>query len=123
MKGLHEIHETRAAILLRCEELQSYLEITKDRLRQAALQLEELTKVLLPQQHHGSREALARPWLEELAIGQLVDDVLEAERKLGAVRARAAELGISLPTEGKSREERVPRMASEAGEGREGRRG
>jgi hypothetical protein len=98
MTGLQEIKETRATILLRCEELQSYLEVTKDRLNRAASQLEELTKILLSQ-NSAPRELLARPWLKELAIGQLVDDVVEAERKLSEVRTVAAELGIPLPAD------------------------
>ncbi len=95
MTGLQEIQETRATILLRCEELQSYLEVTKARLNQAASQLEELTKILLSE-NSPPRKRLGRPWLEELVIGQLVDDVMEAEQKLSEVRAVAAELGIPL---------------------------
>ncbi|HEX3893540.1 MAG TPA: hypothetical protein VHW46_13270 [Terracidiphilus sp.] len=94
-QDLQEIQETRASVLLRCEQLQAYLETTKVRLNQAAGQLEELTKILLTQSA-ASRELLSRPWLKELAIGQLVDDVLEAEKKLTEVRTVAAELGIPL---------------------------
>jgi hypothetical protein len=89
------VQETRATVLLRCEELQMQVEATKDRLNRAAGQLEELTKILLARDDV-SRELLARPWLKELAIGQLVNDVLEAERKLAEVRAVAEELGIPL---------------------------
>ena len=98
MTGLQEIQETRATILLRCEELQSYLEITKERLNRAASQLEELTRILLSQSS-APGELLGRPWLRELVVGQLVDDVVEAERKLLEVRAVAAELGIPLPAD------------------------
>lgn len=98
MTGLQEVQETRATILLRCEELQSYLEVTKDRLNRAAYQLEELTKILLTQ-NSAPRTLLSRPWLEELVIGQLVDDVMEAERKLAEVRTVAAELGIPMPAD------------------------
>src|SRR5581483_121662 len=96
MTGLSEIQETRTTILLRCEELQSHLDVTKERLSRAANQLEELTKILLSQKS-SSRDVIGRPWLRELAVGQLVDDVVEAERKLLEVRALAADLGISLP--------------------------
>ncbi|HEX4287146.1 MAG TPA: hypothetical protein VHZ28_18780 [Terracidiphilus sp.] len=96
MTGLQETQETRATILLRCEELQSYLGTTKERLNQAASQLEELTKILLVRQPE-SPELLSRPWLEELVIGQLIDDVRDAESKLADVRSSAAELGIQLP--------------------------
>lgn len=100
MTGLYEIQETRATILLRCEELQSYLGVTKERLNRAASQLEELTKILLSQES-APRELVTRPWLRELAVGQLVDDVAEAERKLSEVRTVAAELGIALPASSK----------------------
>jgi len=96
MTGLQEIQETRTTILLRLEELQSHLEITKERLNQAASQLEELTKILLVRQS-GSHEFLARPWLKELALGQLLEDVLAAEHRLAEARASAARLGIGLP--------------------------
>lgn len=92
------VQETRATVLLRCEELQTQVEATKDRLNRAAGQLEELTKILLARDG-ASHELLARPWLKELAIGQLVNDVLEAERKLAEVRAVAEELGIPLRTD------------------------
>lgn len=101
MTGLSEIQETRTTILLRCEELQSYLEVTKDRLNRAASQLEELTKILLTQ-NPATRDLFARPWLKELAVEQLVGDVAEAERKLSEVRTVAAGLGISLPADVKS---------------------
>lgn len=98
MTGLQETQETRATILLRCEELQSYLEVTKDRLNRAASQLEELTNILLVRQS-GAEDLEGRPWLKELAVGQLVEDVLDAERKLADVRASAAGLGITLPAD------------------------
>jgi len=90
--------ENNATVLLRCEELQEHLTSTKDQLNHAATQLEELTKILLSHQP-SARALLARPWLEELAVNQLVADVVEAERKLAEVRAFAAELGIQLPTD------------------------
>jgi hypothetical protein len=93
-----EIQETRATVLLRCEELQSHLDATKQRLNQAADQLEQLTKILLTQTS-SSQELLSRPWLKELAVGQLIDDVAQAERKLAEVRAVAAEIGIPLPVD------------------------
>lgn len=95
-----EIQETRATVLLRCEELQTHLDTTKLRLDQAANQLEELTKILLLQKP-SSQQLVSRPWLDELAIGQLVADVTEAEQKLAEVRSVAAELGISLPPDTK----------------------
>jgi len=90
------LEESQTPILYRCEELQLHLENTKERLNQAASQLEELTRLLL-ERRPGSCELLARPWLRELAIGQLVEDVLEAERRLVEARATAARLGISMP--------------------------
>lgn len=98
--ALHEIQETRATVLLRCEELQTHLDDTKQRLSQAANQLEQLTKILLTQTT-SSQELLSRPWLKELAVGQLIDDVAQAERKLAEVRSIAAEIGIPLPAEPK----------------------
>jgi hypothetical protein len=95
--GFEQTRENRKAILLRCEELQSDLKSTKDRLNQAASQLEELTKILL-ERRSGSHEILARPWLKDLAISQLIEDVLEAERRLVDARASAAKLGIPIPT-------------------------
>jgi hypothetical protein len=87
-----------ATVLLRCEELQDHLNITKERLNQAAAQLEELTKILLAHKSP-SHDFLARPWLEELAFSQLIADVFETEQKLAEVRAVAAELGIALPVD------------------------
>jgi hypothetical protein len=95
-QAFQEIQETRATVLLRCEELQTHLDDTKQRLNQAADQLEQLTKIMLPEAP-SSQEPSARPWLKELAVGQLVDDVAQAERKLAEVRAIAAEIGIPLP--------------------------
>lgn len=100
MTGLQDVQETRATILLRCEELQSYVATTKERLNQAASQLEELTDILLLRQPE-SRDLGSRPWLEELVIGQLVEDVLDAERRLADVRSSVAELGIRMPPEPK----------------------
>lgn len=85
-------------VLLRCEELQSDLKNTKERLNHAAAQLEELTSILLANKP-SSFNLLSRPWLEELAFSQLIADVLEAERKLAQVRAVAAELGVPLPAD------------------------
>jgi len=96
MTGFQELQETRASVLLRCEELQSYLEITKERLNQAAGQLRELTKILLARNSEAG-EPWSRPWLEELAVGQLVEDVQDAERRLAHVRTAAIGLGIELP--------------------------
>ena len=98
MTGLQEVQETRATILLRCEELQSYLEVTKAQLNRAASQLEELTNILLVR-HSGTDDLVGRPWLKELAVGQLVEDVLDTERRLADVRASAAGLGIDLPAD------------------------
>lgn len=90
--------ENKAMVLLRCEELQSDLKNTKERLNHAAAQLEELTSILLANKP-SSFNLLSRPWLEELAFSQLIADVLEAERKLAQVRAVAAELGVPLPAD------------------------
>ncbi|HTA80338.1 MAG TPA: hypothetical protein VK720_12390 [Terracidiphilus sp.] len=80
--------------------MQTHLDTTKQRLDQAANQLEELTKILLLQKL-SSQQLVSRPWLEELAIGQLVADVTEAEQKLAEVRLIAAEIGIPLPPDSK----------------------
>jgi hypothetical protein len=101
MTGLQELREPRASILLRCEELQSYLEITKERLNQAALQLGELTNILLTRSA-GADDQWSRPWLKELAVGQLVEDVQEVERRLSEVRTAAVGLGIPLPAESRA---------------------
>lgn len=90
--------ESKAGVLLRCEELQSDLNTTKERLDRAAAQLEELTSILLANKP-SSFNLLARPWLEELAFSQLIADVLETERKLAEVRAVATELGVPLPAD------------------------
>ena len=97
-QALHEIQETRATVLLRCEELQTHLDDTKQRLDQAANQLEQLTKIMLPPGSSPQAQS-SRPWLEELAVGQLIDDMTQAERKLAEVRAVAAEIGIPLPSD------------------------
>jgi hypothetical protein len=91
-----DVIESRTTVLLRCEELKAHLEATKERLNQAAFQLEELTRVLLVQKP-SSFESIARPWLNELVFTQLIGDVMDAERRLSEVRAIAAELGIPLP--------------------------
>jgi hypothetical protein len=90
--------ESKAMVLLRCEELQGDLNTTKERLNHAAEQLEELTRILLANRP-SSINLLSRPWLEELAFSQLIADVMEAERKLAEVRAVATELGVPLPTD------------------------
>lgn len=87
----------QATVLLRCEELQDHLNITKETLNQSAAQLKELTQILLSHKSP-SHSFLSRPWLEELAFSQLIADVFETEQKLAEVRAAAAELGIALPT-------------------------
>jgi hypothetical protein len=92
----HATHESTAVVLLRCEELKTHLEATKERLNQAAFQLEELTRILLSQRPL-SYDLLSRPWLNELAFGQLIADVIDAERRLTEARSVAAELGIPLP--------------------------
>ena len=94
----HDVQETKAHILLRCEELKTHLEATKDRLNQAAFQLEELTQVLLSQKP-SSCDLVSRPWLNELVFSQLIGDVIDAERRLAEARALAAELGIPLPAD------------------------
>ena len=91
-----DAQETKTTALLRYEELQVRLDHTKAKLNEAAVQLEELTKILLSH-HAGSLEGLSRPWLEELAVAQVIDDLSQAEQKLAAVRTLAAELGIPLP--------------------------
>src|ERR1700761_2336630 len=97
-QALHEIQEARATVLLRCEELKTHLDDTKQRLDQAANQLEQLSKIMLPPGPSPQAEP-SRPWLQELAVGQIIDDMTHAERKLAEVRAVAAEIGIPLPTD------------------------
>ena len=65
-------------------------------MNQAALQLEELTRILVSKRE--SRfDLVARPWLEELAFEHLISDVMDAERRLAEARVAAAELGVPLP--------------------------
>lgn len=71
-----------------------HLEATKAQMNQAALQLEELTRILVSKSRF---DLVSRPWLEELAFEQLIADVLDAERRLAEARATAAELGVPLP--------------------------
>jgi hypothetical protein len=85
-------------VLQRCEELKAHLEFTKDRLNQAAIQLEELTRILLSPKP-SSYDVTTRPWLNELVFSQLIGDVVDAERRLAEARFVAAELGIALPPE------------------------
>lgn len=92
----HATPESTAAVLLRCEELKSHLEATKGQLNQAAFQLEELTRILVTDKR-SSFELVARPWLDELVFGQLIEDVLDAERRLAEARVVAAEIGVPLP--------------------------
>jgi hypothetical protein len=92
----HATPESTAAVLLRCEELKSHLEATKGQLNQAAFQLEELTRILVSDKP-ASLEHVSRPWLDELVFGQLIEDVLDAERRLTEARAVAAEIGVPLP--------------------------
>jgi hypothetical protein len=88
--------ESATAVLLRCEELKSHLEATKTQLYHAAFQLEELTRILLSEKTT-SLQPGSRPWLDELAFGQLIADVLDAERRLAEARSVAAEIGMPLP--------------------------
>ena len=90
----HDVQETNTSVLLRCEELKEHLQTTKDRLNRAALQLEELTRILLARQPY---DLISRPWLNELIFGQLIGDVIDAERRMTEAREIAAELGIPLP--------------------------
>ena len=90
----HDVQENNSSVLLRCEELKEHLEETKDRLNRAALQLEELTRILLVRQ---TQDRIARPWLNELIFGQLIGDVVDAERRMAEARELAADLGIPLP--------------------------
>jgi hypothetical protein len=92
----HDVRENRTTVLRRCEELKSHLEATKERLNQAAFQLEELTRMLLSNKP-SSFDVISRPWLNELAFSQLIGDVIDAERRLTEARATAAELGVPLP--------------------------
>jgi hypothetical protein len=92
----HDVQESKYSVLLRYEELKGHLESTKDRLNQAAIQLEELTRILLAQKP-SSYDLISRPWLDELIFGQLIGDVIDAERRLADARELAAELGIPLP--------------------------
>jgi hypothetical protein len=92
----HDVQESRVSVLRRCEELKAHLESTKNRLNLAAVQLEELTRVLLSSKP-SSHDLLSRPWLNELAFSQLIGDVMDAERRLAEARFVAAELGIALP--------------------------
>ena len=92
----HATHESTAAVLLRCEELKSHLEATKGQLNQAASQLEELTRILVTEKP-SSFDLVSRPWLDELVFGQLIEDVLDAERRLAEARTVAAEIGVPLP--------------------------
>jgi len=94
----HAVQESQITVLQRCEELKAHLEFTKDRLNQAAFQLEELTRILLLPKPFAEDDR-ARPWLNELAFSQLVGDVVAAERRLAEARFVAAELGIALPPE------------------------
>jgi hypothetical protein len=93
-----ETLESRVNVLERCEELRSHLECTKDRLNQAAGQLEELTRIMVSPKP-SSHEVMERPWLDELAFSQLIGDVMDAERRWAEARFVAAELGIALPPE------------------------
>ncbi len=90
------IPESATAVLLRCEELKSHLEATKAQLNQAAFQLEQLTRVLLSEKA-SSLGPGSRPWLDELAFGQLIADVVDAGRRLAEARLVAAEIGVPLP--------------------------
>ena len=90
----HDVQENNSSVLLRCEELKEHLEATKDRLNRAALQLEELTRVLLARK---SYDPISRPWLDELIFPQLIGDVIDAEQRMAEARDIAAELGIPLP--------------------------
>jgi hypothetical protein len=92
----HDVQESKCSVLLRCEELKGHLEATKDRLNQAACQLEELTRILRAQKTP-SYHLISRPWLNELVFGQLIGDVIDAERRLAEARDLATELGIPLP--------------------------
>jgi hypothetical protein len=94
----HEVQESRDTVLRRCDELKAHLQCTKDRLNQAAIQLEELTRILLSHKP-SSYDVMTRPWLDELAFSQLIGDVMDAERRLSEARFVAAELGIALPPE------------------------
>lgn len=66
-------------------------------MNRAALQLEELTRILAPRAR-SSFGLGSRPWLDELAFEQLIADVLDAERRLVEARTVAAELGVALPS-------------------------
>jgi hypothetical protein len=90
------IPESATAVLLRCEELKSHLEATKTQLNHAAFQLEELTRILLSERT-SPLERGSRPWLDELAFGQLIADVVDAGRRLAEARLVAAEIGVPLP--------------------------
>lgn len=91
-----DVQQTRAAVLLRCADLEAHLKETTERLNAAAGQLEELVHVLLSKS--ASRpEYVTRPWFNDLITSQLVTDVREAERRLSEARALAAELGVELP--------------------------
>ena len=92
----HVTAESTTAVLLRCEELKSHLEATKGQLNQAAFQLEELTRILITEKP-SPFGLVSRPWLDELVFGQLIEDVLDAERRLAEARAVAAEIGVPLP--------------------------
>jgi hypothetical protein len=91
-----DVQESKSSVLLRCEELKEHLETTRDRLNRAAFQLEELNRILLTHKP-SSYDLTSRPWLNELAFGQLIGDVIDAERRLAEARDVAAELGIPLP--------------------------
>jgi hypothetical protein len=55
-----------------------------------------LTRILVTDKR-SSFELVSRPWLDELVFGQLIEDVLDAERRLAEARVVAAEIGVPLP--------------------------
>jgi hypothetical protein len=95
MTGL-DTQQTNTAVLLRCAEIDSNLQETKERLDQAATQLAELARVMLAREPYGARTE-ARSWFQELWLSELLADVEDAERRL--VDARRIADRLSDPSE------------------------
>jgi len=87
----HEIQDHRAAVLLRCAELETHLATTKERLNLAVVQLSELADSLLPSAQ-SEVEAAPHPEWNDTAFRRIIADVARAELEL----AEARKLAVSL---------------------------
>jgi hypothetical protein len=91
-----ESQEIQDAVLLKYVRLKMRFDLAQERLNQTATHLEELARVLRSTNRTGFLFT-SRPWLNDAALSQMIDDVNSAGKDFGEIRDTAIKLAVPIP--------------------------